>query len=120
MTEIIARDPDYIRRLQQHPGITIFSRIENVRPFSAVLSEAPARENFIATRPHYIAAIMHRTVEEFAHFQKYEKPVISDLSGDRKLYVHSAAGPYEIAMLKTYLYVQHALETYYPKIQVRV
>ncbi len=119
MSNLIAKDPDYIRRLRQHPQITIYSRIENVQPWDSVLAVPVARDQFIASRPHYVAALNQRPVAEFEHYQRYEKPAIVQLSGKIDVYVNSAAGSYEISLLKNYIVTKNALETYYPKIQVK-
>jgi hypothetical protein len=118
MNELIVRDPDYIRRLQQYPGMTAFSELNGINPCSAVSAAAPARQRFIADNPGYVISITQRIVAEFRYFENYQLPVINALSGINKIYVHSAAGSYELSLLN-YSNPLNTHNTYQPKIQVR-
>ncbi|MEZ4741626.1 MAG: hypothetical protein R3B45_04140 [Bdellovibrionota bacterium] len=120
MSKLIAENPDYIKMLRMHPGVTIYQTIASSQKYESVTGLKIKRQQFIASQPAYITSILNRVTVEYARYQKYERPEIIDISNSSSPFVHSAAGPYEIQLLNLYHLVQKSLEKYSNRINTKV
>ena len=98
---LISRNNYYIDSLRGSPGMTSYQRVASIKPSQAILKAHFETEKFLQRRPDYIANILQRIPNAYKQYQHNEKPVIQNLS-DKPMWVHSAAGSYEIEILNLY------------------